>query len=195
MANDFIVGIGGSTTDVSVGNTATSNTFIGKLVGNAESADKVNHSLTIGDKIFDGSTDIEISKISITNGGTGATTAEEARTNLGITPANIGALALTGGTLTGALTLSADTNYPVNAVRANSVGLRVRNTSANKTAALEVTSSSTGIYIGHVGKWLINHDGSKVNIMGNQYHQIYYGTGTPSTSLGVDGDVYIKYNA
>ena len=38
-------------------------------------------------------------------GGTGADNAADARSNLGITPANIGALPLTGGTLTGQLTV------------------------------------------------------------------------------------------
>ena len=37
----------------------------------------------------------------IANGGTGATTAANARSSLGITPANIGALATSGGTVTG----------------------------------------------------------------------------------------------
>lgn len=275
MADNFVIGIGGNTTDVSIGNTATSNTFVGKLVGNASSADKVNNSLTIGDYVYDGSKAITISKdtfssedkqtrtdlleyedeymasypessyvpyynedtgenarcsigmlaqmglqeqaktnggltgilsikqgitttinaVPIAQGGTGATTASGARTNLEITPANIGALSLTGGTMTGAIKSTANDNYPLNCVRAGAVGLRVQNTSANKIASLEASSSYTGIYMGHVGKWLINHDGSNVNIMGNPYHQTYYGTTSPDASLGVNGDIYIKYNA
>ena len=56
--------------------------FYGNLEGNATSADRINHTLTIGDKVFDGSANVEISRISIANGGTGATTAEDALVNL-----------------------------------------------------------------------------------------------------------------
>lgn len=44
----------------------------------------------------------------VASGGTGATTAAAARTNLGITPTNIGALALSGGTITGMLQIPSD---------------------------------------------------------------------------------------
>lgn len=97
MSNNFIVGIGDSGTDVNAGQSVSSNTFIGTLAGNAETANKLNHTLTIGDYTFDGSTNIDITTIPIKNGGTDATTAEDARTNLGITPANIGALSTTNG--------------------------------------------------------------------------------------------------
>lgn len=49
--------------------------------------------------------------VTVAQGGTGATTAAAARTNLGITPANIGALPSSGGTLTGNLTISDSNNY------------------------------------------------------------------------------------
>ena len=61
---------------------ANTSSFYGNLEGNATSADKINHTLTIGDKVFDGTANIEISKILIANGGTGATTAEDALVNL-----------------------------------------------------------------------------------------------------------------
>ena len=49
--------------------------------------------------------------VTIAQGGTGATTAAAARTALDITPANIGALPSSGGTLTGNLTISNSNNY------------------------------------------------------------------------------------
>lgn len=97
MSNNFIVGIGDSGTDINAGQSVSSNTFIGTLAGNAETADKLNHTLTIGDYVFDGSTNIDITTVPIENGGTDATNAKDARDNLGITPANIGALSTANG--------------------------------------------------------------------------------------------------
>lgn len=44
---------------------ANTSSFYGNLEGNATSADRINHTLTIGDKVFDGSANVEISRISI----------------------------------------------------------------------------------------------------------------------------------
>lgn len=46
--------------------------------------------------------------VPVTKGGTGATTAAAARTALGITPENIGALPVSGGSVTGPLTINDD---------------------------------------------------------------------------------------
>lgn len=49
------------------------------------------------------------SAVSVDQGGTGATTPAAARTNLGITPAGIGALPTSGGTMTGTLNMGQST--------------------------------------------------------------------------------------
>lgn len=69
----------------------------------------------VGDGTFNCATLIPTNALGIAYGGTGATSAASARTALGITPANIGAaasshthsyLSLSGGTITGSLTVS-----------------------------------------------------------------------------------------
>lgn len=85
----------------------------------------------------------------------------------------------------------------ITASTANQAQIKAENSTNNNYTAIKSINNYTGVAIYHNSKqeWLINHDGSKVNILGNQYHQIYYGTSAPSSSLGNDGDVYIKYNA
>ena len=65
---------------------------------------------------FETSADLIVGSVAVANGGTGATTAAAARTNLGITPANIGAAAsshahtaanVTAGTLGGRVVANA----------------------------------------------------------------------------------------
>ena len=73
---------------------------------------------------------------------------------------------------------------------------KATNTSNGKYTLLNTYNDKTGVYINNgSAQWLISYDGSKTNIMGNPYHQIDSGTATPSSSLGSNGDVYIKYNA
>ena len=94
-----------------------------------------------------------IERVGITNGGTGANTAAAARTNLGITPANIGALSTSGGTIsgnlavTGALTVGAyGTIVPVTAggTGANSVaGARNALGLGNTSGALPIANGGT----------------------------------------------------
>ena len=124
---------------------ANNSSFYGDVSGNATSADKINHSLTICDKIFDGSTDIEISKIAIMNGGTGATTAEEARTNLEITPANIGALSATAGAVgTTNLTTKAITTEKIEDEAITSDKLGAYAVNSNAIAEKAITASKIG---------------------------------------------------
>ena len=59
-------------------------------------------------------------KVLVSSGGTGATTAAAARTNLEITPANIGAVAKSGDTMTGTLTI--ESSWPTIYLRSNSSG-------------------------------------------------------------------------
>lgn len=297
MTDNFVIGIGGNMTDVSIGNTATSNTFIGKLVGNADSANKVNNKLNILGYEYDGSATITINSVPISAGGTGATSASGARTNLG-------AVAITGDTMTGKLTISGvNTGLEVqSAISGNTItGIKATRTDLNKAISIGVNESYEGIYSSDQSKWLLRFDGNttyvdgqlpliggtmtgaiskttaggnwiagrnnatlknigtpntgswypttsqktpngsweigslkddfyfsyssdadfeagnnvttrtkltkdgvlscsgltvnNLTVNGNPYHQTYYGTTTPDNSLGVNGDIYIKYNA
>ena len=89
------------------------------VYGTKANIDANNNSTKIFNLTVDGNFDGKASNVTgtvaIANGGTGATTAANARTNLGITPANIGAAASShshaylptgGGTMTGAISMN-----------------------------------------------------------------------------------------
>ncbi len=146
---------------------ANTSSFYGNLEGNATSADKINHTLTIVDKVFDGSANVEISRISIANGGTGATTAEDALVNLN-------ALSNANGAVGTA-------NIANDAITADKLG----NGSVNSLAIAEqaVTASKIGTDVTY----------STIGLVSDQVRGIYIGTETPSNTLGNNGDIYIKY--
>lgn len=94
--------------------------------------------------------------LSVEKGGTGATSASDARTNLGITPANIGAAAsshthsylpLSGGTVTGALTVNKElySNAAVISKRNSSPQLILQNANGAQLGSI-YSGTSDGSY-------------------------------------------------
>ena len=82
--NTLIAGKGGAFLSTA-GGTITGDLVVeGKLTANATSADKLTKALSINGKAFDGSIALDVGAIGIEYGGTGATSASGARTNLGV---------------------------------------------------------------------------------------------------------------
>lgn len=96
--------------------------------------------------------------VPIANGGTNATTAAEARTNLGITPATIGALPTTGGVISGDLAVAGSMT-----LGAISNPTSVLKTLLNPTNFGYITDFNTGNAV-IPGLWRVyNDDGSAAN--------------------------------
>ena len=100
----------------------------------------------------------------VDSGGTGAADAATARTNLGVTPANIGALSNANGSV-------GTTNLGSKVVTAEKI--------ADKTVG--------------AGQLADNIPYTKFGLAADQVRHIYAGTTEPGAELGSDGDIYLVY--
>ena len=141
-----------------------------EYVDNASSGGSAISGLSAGFVKADGNGGLSsIATVPVANGGTGATTAEDALVNLN-------ALSNANGAVHTA-------NIADDAITADKLG----DGSVNSLAIAEqaVTASKIGPDVTY----------STIGLTLNQVRNIYIGTDTPSNSIGNDGDIYIKYNA
>ena len=118
--------------------------------------------------------------VTIAQGGTGADTSAAARTNLGITPANIGALALSGGTLTGGLTTN---NLHVKGLVYFYINSSSNNTSYLRFSRDDTTSNISGrIAVSATGQFSIRLYPSDNTTQNDSASEFYY-LQTPATNL------------
>ena len=80
-------------------------------------------------------------------------------------------------------------------VKATEAYVSVQNSTNDAGCALEVWNNKVGLYAGHLGRWLISHDGTNVNIDGLPYRHIYVGTSETPPSGWKPGDIYFQYEA
>lgn len=129
----------------------------------------------------------------------GAVTAEKIAEGA-ITPASIGALPLTGGTVSGRIKNTYMDGQGIGVEISHTdaekdCGIDIRKESSDKSGAMFIGvggSGKTGIYSYALNKWILYTEGTSVKIDGQQYRNIYVGTAEPSG--GSDGDVYIRYS-
>lgn len=132
--------------------------------------------------------------------GTAGITGIESRLHsAGITPENIGALPLAGGTVSGRIknTYTDGPGIEISHTAAEKdCGIDIRKESSHQSGDMFIgvgVSGKTGIYSYALEKWILYTDGTNLNIDGQQYRHIYAGTSDSPPSYWSNGDIYLQY--
>lgn len=132
--------------------------------------------------------------------GTAGITGIESRLHsAGITPENIGALPLAGGTMTGKMQNTYELDSGVEITHANEdadCGISINKASSNKGGAMFIgvgISGKVGIYDSTLEKWIFHTEGTNIFIDGLPYRHIYVGTSATPPSTWKPGDIYLQY--